>query len=82
MIRVESGQGYCNGIKCNALGDYIIVASDDWRIWDGKGWRQMTVEEQIEISKTGYAACEKALRECAAKNSVKALAALKKARGE
>ena len=32
-------------------GDYIILASDDWRIFDTGLWRQMTAEEQIEASK-------------------------------
>ena len=32
-------------------GDYIILMSDDWRIFENGTWRPMTVEEQLEASK-------------------------------
>jgi hypothetical protein len=32
-------------------GDYVILTSDDWRIFDNDQWRAMTVEEQMEASK-------------------------------
>lgn len=32
-------------------GNIIILASDDWRIFEDGMWRPMTVEEQLEASK-------------------------------
>lgn len=31
-------------------GDYIILESDDWRIFENGVWRKMTEEEQLEAS--------------------------------
>lgn len=31
-------------------GEFIILASDDWRIFEYGSWRQMTEEEQLEAS--------------------------------
>lgn len=31
-------------------GDYIVVSSDNWLVFDGDGWREMTFREQIEAS--------------------------------
>jgi hypothetical protein len=31
-------------------GSYIVLASDDWRIFENGSWRPMTTEEQLEAS--------------------------------
>jgi hypothetical protein len=31
-------------------GNYVILASDNWWIYDNNIWRPMTVEEQLLIS--------------------------------
>lgn len=42
------------GNKFNVLspsqGDVVIIKSDEWYVYEGEMWREMTVEEQIEAS--------------------------------
>ena len=32
-------------------GDYIVLKSDDWRVWDGREWQEMSAEDQIAASR-------------------------------
>jgi len=36
-------------LKCSQ-GDYIILTSEDWRVFDKDRWRPMTTQEQIDAS--------------------------------
>lgn len=31
--------------------DFVILSSDDWRIFENGVWRSMTVEEQLKASR-------------------------------
>lgn len=33
-----------------SAGDYVQLSSDEWYVFDGKAWREMTVEEQVITS--------------------------------
>lgn len=33
------------------IGDVVKIRSDLWFVWNGDTWRELTVDEQLEISK-------------------------------
>lgn len=32
------------------IGDVVILNSSDWRVWTGKVWRKLNVEEQLALA--------------------------------